>query len=92
MERLTKPTKWGEYAEKLAALRVGKSFEIADYPHSQTEIAKLRSGIGGNRVARLVKFSVRRLSGGTGVRITKVGTWNISRFVAPRRARLRGRS
>ena len=72
---LTKPTKWGEYAEKLAALKVGKSFEIADYPHGQTEICKLRGGIGGNRVARLVKFSVRRLSGSTGVRITKIGTW-----------------
>ena len=78
---LTKPTKWGAYAEKLAALKVGKSFEIADYPHSQTEISKLRGGIGGNRSARLVKFSVRRLSGSsTGVRITKIGTWNISRF------------
>ena len=75
MERLTKPTKWGEYAEKLAALKVGKSFEIADYPHSQTEISKLRGGIGGNRSARLVKFSVRCLSGSTGVRITKIGTW-----------------
>jgi hypothetical protein len=72
---LTKPTKWGEYAKKLAALKVGKSFEVADYPHSQTEISKLRGGIGGNRVARLVRFSVRRLSGGTGVRITKIGTW-----------------
>ena len=68
---LTKPTKWGEYAEKLAALKIGKSFEIADYPHSQTEISKLRGGIGGNRCARLVRFSVRRLSGTTGVRITK---------------------
>jgi hypothetical protein len=72
---LTKPTKWGEYAKKLAALKVGKSFEIADYPHSQTEISKLRGGIGGNRVARLLRFSVRRLSGTTGVRITKIGTW-----------------
>lgn len=72
---LTKPTKWGEYAEKLAALKVGKSFEIADYPHSQPEISKLRGGIGGNRVARLLRFSVRRLSGTTGVRITKIGTW-----------------
>jgi hypothetical protein len=72
---LTKPTKWGEYAEKLAALKIGKSFEIADYPHSQTEISKLRGGIGGNRCARLVRFSVRRLSGSTGVRITKIGTW-----------------
>jgi len=53
---LTKPTKWGEYAEKLAGLRVGKSFEIADYPHSQTKISKLRGGIGGNRSARLVRF------------------------------------
>jgi hypothetical protein len=72
---LTKPTKWGAYAEKLAALKVGKSFEIADYPHSQREISKLRGGIGGNRSARLVRFSVRRLSGTTGVRITKIGTW-----------------
>ena len=72
---LTKPTKWGLYAEKLAALKVGKSFEIADYPHSQTEISKLRGRIGGNRVARLLKFSVRRLDGNTGVRITKIGTW-----------------
>jgi hypothetical protein len=72
---LTKPTKWGEYAKKLAALKVGKSFEIADYPHSQTEISKLRGGIGANRVARLTRFSVRRLSGSTGVRITKLGTW-----------------
>ena len=72
----TKPTKWGQYAETLATLKVGKSFEIADYPHSQTEIAKLRGGIGGNRVARLVRFTVRRLSGNnTGVRITKIGTW-----------------
>jgi hypothetical protein len=71
----TKPTKWGEYAEKLAALKVGKLFEIADYPHSQTEISKLRGGIGGNRLARLVRFSVRRVSGNTGVRITKIGTW-----------------
>ena len=71
----TKPTKWGEYAEKLAALKVGKSFEIADYPHSQTEISKLRGGIGGHRCARLVKFTVHRLSGSTGVRITKIGTW-----------------
>ena len=71
----TKPTKWGEYAKKLAALKVGKSFEIAGYPHSQTEISKLRGGIGGNRVARLVRFSVRRLSGNTGVLITKIGTW-----------------
>ena len=47
---LTKPTKWGAYAGKLAALKVGKSFEIADYPHSQPEISKLRGGIGGNRV------------------------------------------
>ncbi len=53
---LTKPTKWGEYAEKLAALKIGKSFEIADYPHSQTEISKLRGGIGGNRCARLGKI------------------------------------
>ena len=72
---LTKPTKWGEYAKKLAGLKVGKSFEIADYPHSQTEISKLRGGIGGNRVARLVRFEVRRLAGSTGVRITKIGTW-----------------
>jgi hypothetical protein len=72
---LTKPTKWGEYAKKLAALKVGKSFEIADYPHKQTEISKLRGGIGGNRLARFVRFSVRRLSGSTGVRITKIGTW-----------------
>ena len=72
---LTKPTKWGEYAKKLAVLKVGKSFEIADYPHSQREISKLRGGIGGNRVARLLRFSVRRLSGTTGVRITKIGTW-----------------
>jgi hypothetical protein len=50
----------------LAALKVGKSFEVADYPHSQTEISKLRGGIGGNRVARLVGFSVRRLSGDKG--------------------------
>jgi hypothetical protein len=71
----TKPTKWGQYAEKLATLKIGKSFEIADYPHSQTEISKLRGGIGGNRSARLVKFTVRRLSGNTGVRITKIGTW-----------------
>ena len=40
---LTKPTKWGEYAEKLAALKVGKSFEIADYSHSQPEISNLRA-------------------------------------------------
>jgi hypothetical protein len=73
---LTNPTKWGEYAKKLAALKVGKSFEIADYPHSQTEISKLRGGIGGNRVARLVRFSVRRLSGDKGVRITKLGNWD----------------
>ena len=72
---LTKPTKWGEYAKKLAALKVGKSFEIADYPHSQTEISKLRGGIGGNRLSRLVRFAVRRLSGSKGVRITKIGTW-----------------
>jgi hypothetical protein len=72
---LTKPTKWGEYAKKLAVLKVGKSFEIADYPHSQREISKLRGGIGGNRSARLVRFSVRRLSGSAGVRITKIGTW-----------------
>lgn len=72
---LTKPTKWGEYAKKLAALKVGKSFEIADYPHKQTEISKLRGGIGGNRLARFVRFSVRRLSGSTGVRITKIGIW-----------------
>jgi hypothetical protein len=72
---LTKPTKWGEYAEKLAALKVGKSFEIADYPHSQAEISKLRGGIGANRLSRLVRFTVRRLSGTTGVRITKIGTW-----------------
>jgi hypothetical protein len=72
---LTKPTKWGEYAKKLAALKVGKSFEIADYPHSQTEISKLRGGIGANRLARLARFTVRRLSGSTGVRITKIGTW-----------------
>jgi hypothetical protein len=72
---LTKPTKWGEYAKKLAALKVGKSFDIADYPQSQTEISKLRGGIGANRVARLARFSVRRLSGTTGVRITKIGTW-----------------
>jgi hypothetical protein len=74
---LSKPTKWGEYAKKLAVLKVGKSFEIADYPHSQPEISKLRGGIGGNRAARLVKFSVRRLSGTTGVRITKIGTWKM---------------
>jgi hypothetical protein len=72
---LTKPTKWGEYAKKLAALKVGKSFEIADYPHSQTEISKLRGGIGGNRSARLVRFAVCRLSGSIGVCITKIGTW-----------------
>ena len=72
----TKPTKWGEYAKRLAALKVGKSFEIADYPHSQREISKLRGGIGANRLARLVRFNVRRLSGSTtGVRITKIGTW-----------------
>jgi hypothetical protein len=73
----TRPTKWGEYAKKLAALKVGKSFEIADYPHSQTEISKLRGGIGANRLARLVRFTVRRLSGNTGVRITKIGTWKM---------------
>jgi hypothetical protein len=72
---LTKPTKWGEYAKQLAALKVGKSFEIADHPHSQPEISKLRGGIGGNRSARLVRFAVRRLSGSTGVRITKIGIW-----------------
>jgi hypothetical protein len=73
---LTKPTKWGQYAEKLAALKVGKSFEIADYPHSQMEISKLRGGIGGNRSARLIRFSVRRLAGtSAGVRITKIETW-----------------
>jgi hypothetical protein len=71
----TKPTKWGEYAKTLAALKVGKSFEIADYPHSQTEISKLRGGIGANRLARSARFTVRRLSGTTGVRITKIGTW-----------------
>jgi hypothetical protein len=49
----TKPTKWGAYAKKLAALKVGKSFEIADFPHSESEISKLRGGIGGNREARL---------------------------------------
>ena len=26
-----------EYAKKLAALKVGQSFRIADYPHRQTE-------------------------------------------------------
>jgi hypothetical protein len=31
---LTRPTKWGEYAEKLAALKVGKSFEIAAFFNS----------------------------------------------------------
>jgi hypothetical protein len=72
---LTRPTKWGEYAKKLAALKVGKSFDIADYPHTQPEIAKLRGGIGANRLTRLIKFSVRRLSGTTGVRITKIGIW-----------------
>jgi len=30
----------------LAALKVGKSFEIADYPDSRPEISKLRGGIG----------------------------------------------
>jgi hypothetical protein len=73
----SKPTKWGEYAEKLAALKIGKSFEIANYPHSRSEISKLRGGIGGIRSARLVRFSVRRLSGTTGVRITRIGTWSI---------------
>jgi len=77
---LTKPTKWGEYAKKLAALQVGKSFEIADYPQRQPEISKLRGGIGSNRLARLVRFSVRRLAGSTGVRITKTGTWDINRM------------
>jgi hypothetical protein len=76
----TKPTKWGEYAKKLAALKVGKSFEIADYPHSQPEISKLRGGIGGNRVARSVRFSVRHLPGTKGVRVTKIGTWDISKI------------
>jgi hypothetical protein len=61
----------------LAALKVGKSFEIADYPHSQTEISKLRGGIGGNRVARLIRFSVRRLAGSAGIRITKIGIWKM---------------
>ena len=69
--------KWGAYAEKLAALKVGKSFEIADYPHSQTEISKLRGGIGGNRAAHLIRFAVRRLSGTAGIRITKLGVWDI---------------
>jgi hypothetical protein len=32
----------------------------------------------GNRVARLVRFSVRRLPGNTGVRITKIGTWDMT--------------
>jgi hypothetical protein len=74
---LTKPTKWGAYAKKLAALKVGKSFDIPDYPHNQPEISKLRGGIGGHRVARLVRFTVHRLPGTTGVRITKIGTWGI---------------
>jgi len=73
----TRPTKWGEYAKKLAGLKVGKSFEIADYPHSQTEISKLRGGIGANRLARFVRFTVRHLAGTTGVRITKIGTWGM---------------
>jgi hypothetical protein len=59
----------------LAALKVGKSFEIGDYQHGQAEISKLRGGIGGHRCARLVKFTVHRLSGSAGVRITKIGTW-----------------
>jgi hypothetical protein len=74
---LTKPTKWGEYAKKLAALKVGQSFQIPDCPHSQPEISKLRGGIGASRLARYVIFTVRRLSGSTGVRITKIGTWDI---------------
>ena len=78
---LTKPTKWGEYAKRLAALKVGKSFEIADYPHDQTEISKLRGGIGASRVARLIGFSVRRLSGDRGIRITKIGTWELKKHV-----------
>ena len=41
----------------------------------ETEISKLRGGIGANRLARLARFTVRRLSGSTGVRITKIGTW-----------------
>ena len=73
----TKPTKWGAYAKKLAALKVGKSFEIADFPHSESEISKLRGGIGGNREARLVRFTVHRLPGTTGLRITKIGIWRI---------------
>jgi hypothetical protein len=72
---LTKPSKWGSYAKKLAALKVGKSFDIADYPHSQTEISKLRGGIGSNRLARLLRFSVRRLAGDKGVRITRTADW-----------------
>jgi hypothetical protein len=75
---LTKQTKWGAYAKKLAALKVGKSFDIADFPHSQTEISKLRGGIGGHRVARLVRITVHRLPGNTGVRITKTGTFGIT--------------
>ena len=72
---LTRPTKWGRMRREIGALKVGKSFEIADYPHSQTEISKLRCGIGANRLSRLIRFTVRRLSGTTGVRITKIGTW-----------------
>src|SRR6202011_1696303 len=72
----SRQTKWGAYAKKLAALKVGQSFEIDDYPQSQTEISKLRGGIGANRLARLVKLTLRRLSGNAGVRITKIGTWD----------------
>jgi hypothetical protein len=72
---LTKPTKWGHYAQKLAALKAGKSFDIAEYPHDQREISKMRAGISMNRAARLIRFTVRRLAGTTGVRITKIGTW-----------------
>jgi hypothetical protein len=72
---LTKPTKWGEYANKVAALKVGKSFEIADYPHNQTEISKLRGGIGGNRVARFCAvFLAARESGSQRAELGNRGT------------------
>lgn len=69
----TSKSKWGSLGERVAKLKDGESIVLELEGNLTEEARKIRSGLAGLRVCRLVRRIVKVVDGK--VVITHVGTW-----------------
>lgn len=65
---------WTEYANRIAALRVGEWIRFENYPKDEKSREKFRCGVTSCSSCRNIRFSIRSLPSG-GILVTRTGTY-----------------